>query len=142
MKQDSIENLVRALVNAFDETRKPRPLKNGLEIVLVETETYKLTFEASLTSEVDRTAALFYEFPQIALNPSKSNAKMLKKINKKFFKPKGFELVILRGNEGLSEPVLMYELKGTEDAEELKRLHGQFLMLAMFAWQTVGEFVG
>jgi hypothetical protein len=141
MNLDSLAKLIVATTFAFPDSEEPKSHPTGVQIVLERHETTSLTLETSGTTPHNQEAGLIYVFPSLALNMDRANQKKLKKMNKKFFNPKGFSLQVLPVGNGISDAALIYGLHGSEDVGEIKRIHDQFTMLAMFAFQGISDLV-
>ena len=139
MNEQLLKNVILATTFAFPDSEEPKQHPGGIQIVLERHETTAITLE--VTDSQPPIAALMYVFPSFPLNMDRANEKKLKKMNKQFFTPKGFSLEVFSGEGNLWDPALIYRLNGSEDIAEMKRIRDQFTMLAMFAFQGIGDLV-
>lgn len=141
MNEQEIKILILALFMEFPKAGKAVEVPGGIQIDLEITDATTLVLETNEVSPGKHNAALFCIFPQFSLNMNKANEKKLKTLNKKFFNTKGFTLDVLPSEGDLWDSFLMYELKGTEVPSDVKRIHDDFVMLSMFAFNAIGELM-
>jgi hypothetical protein len=133
------EEALRVLSAILLDYPNHRKLSNGL--MLSESETHNL-FVGLVTQShesVDVRIAVEYHIPDMPIELSKKKIKQLNKLNKKFFMPKGFTLVVTQDRPGVCRSFLAITIAHQISRQEFKELHDQATMLAMFAFKAVSD---
>ncbi len=141
MNEQTLKAIILALFMEFPNAGKAVQVEGGIQVDLEVTDAATLILETDEVSPGKHNANLFYVFPEFSLNMNKANEKKLKTLNKKFFNPHGFTLHVQPSEGDLWDSFLMYPLEGSELPSDIKRIHNEFVMLSMFAFNAVGELM-